>query len=105
MFTQLTQAVKAYGTAFRMIGRHRLWPYFVYPVIIFILLLIGGTVLITQLSDHLRAIMIGYIGLPQNSGAGWSLLSGTVNFLLGIGLDILFFFAYSILIKNLILIL
>lgn len=105
MFKQFAQAVKAYGTAFNIIANHRLWFYFLYPVALLILLLIGGTALIEQLSDFLQKIVLDWIRLPGDDSTLSSLLSGAFSFIVNIGLRIIFFFVYASIMKYIVLIL
>ncbi|MCW3072714.1 MAG: hypothetical protein JWO44_2604 [Bacteroidetes bacterium] len=104
MFKQFAAAVKAYGKAFSLVSNNNLWVYFLYPVAIFILLLAGGTALIDSLSGFLKSQLIAWINLPKPGSTGASILAGALSFVLGIGLKIIFFFVYSILLKNLVLI-
>ncbi|MCW3104436.1 MAG: hypothetical protein JWO09_2876 [Bacteroidetes bacterium] len=98
MFKQFGAAVKAYGTAIRLITGNNLWVYFLYPVVIGILLLIGGAALIESLSAFLKRQFLERISLPD------PLPAGVIRFLIHTGLRILFFFVYAIILKYLILI-
>jgi CysZ protein len=104
MFKQFPEAVKAYGAAVNLIISQKLWAYFLYPVLIFVLLLVGGTVLIDQLSEFLKEELLSLFHMePAAPGSG--LTSGILSFIVGIALRIIFFIAYAIVLKYLILIL
>lgn len=104
MFRQFAAAVKAYGTAINIIIDHKLWLYFLYPVLIFIILFAGGAALIGKLSDTLQTSIISALGLPAKGSGNTAALTTALSFLVNIGLRILFFFLYSSIIKYLVLI-
>jgi CysZ protein len=105
MIKQFIRAVKAYPAAFNLIVNHNLWIYFICPVLLFILLMIGGTSLINKLSDMLHGYVMSWINLPSDGSSTSGFLSGALNFIINIGLRIIFFFMYSAILKYLILIL
>ncbi|MCE3279893.1 MAG: hypothetical protein K0S44_2084 [Bacteroidetes bacterium] len=98
MLKQFIRAIKAYPTALKLISKHNLWLYFLWPVILCILLIIGGTAVISQFSDYLQSVIVSWFGLPEKN-------SGVFSFFLNISLKILFFFLYAIILKYIVLIL
>jgi CysZ protein len=103
MFKQIGTAISAYGKAFRFISIHNLWIWFLYPVFVFVLLVVGGTALVQHVSDLLRQWVAGFF---QSSGSSMlSFVSGALQFIVSIGLKVIFFFLYSAIIKYLVLIL
>jgi CysZ protein len=105
MFRQIIQAVNAYGTAFNIIINHKLWLYFLYPVVLFVLLLIGGTALIDQFTDFLQEYVVNLFDLPKEDSAEISATSKVLSFIINIGLKIIFFLLYATILKYIILIL
>ncbi|HEX8517359.1 MAG TPA: EI24 domain-containing protein [Bacteroidia bacterium] len=101
MLKQFLGAVRAYGQAFNIIIENRLWGYFFFPVLLFILLLIGGTAVIDSISDQLQGYVISWIGINKAN----SEVSAALHFIISIGLRIIFFFVYSAILKYLVLIL
>jgi CysZ protein len=104
MFKQFSKAVKAYGTAFNIIVNNNLWSYFLFPVIIFILLFIGGTAIIEQVTDLLHKTVMGWLNLPVPGTKEEKIFTGFLDFFVNISLKIIFFIVYSTIIKYLILI-
>ena len=105
MFNQIISAIKAYGKAVNLIIAHNLWLYFIYPVIICVALYMGGILLIREAGDYLQTHIISYFHLDNdNTSTTMYLLSAAIRFIIWIGLEIIFFFAYSSVIRNLILI-
>jgi CysZ protein len=105
MFKQFFEAIKAYPTAFNIIIRHNLWIYFLFPIVLFILLLVGGSALIFELSDYFQSLIISLIGLPGESNEKHTFLTGLLSFFINIGLKFLFFFILASIQKYIILIL
>jgi CysZ protein len=104
MFKQFGKAVKAYGTAFSIIINNNLWAYFLFPVILFILLFIGGAALIQQISDWLHHLVMGWLNLPVPGTKEEKIFSGVLDLFVNISLKVIFFIVYSTIIKYLILI-
>lgn len=105
MFKQFLEAVKAYGVALNIIINHNLWLYFLFPVVLFILLLLGGTALIFELSDYLQFLIVSIIDLPEESSEGFPFLAGAISFIINISLKLIFFLIFASVQKYLILIL
>jgi CysZ protein len=105
MFRNFGIGVGSFGKAMSFIAKHNLWIYFVYPVLISILLIIGGTVLIVKLSGNLQEYILGLLGTGTDDTEGWrSIFSGALSFVLNIGLKIIFFFLLLWLQKYIVLI-
>lgn len=103
MFNNFSIGFSSYGKAFSFIAKHNLWIYFLYPLLIMIVLFLGGTYAIMQLSDYLRDLIMGWLGLGGTTDEGW--LRTTLTWVLGIGFKIIFFFLYLSLQKYIVLIL
>lgn len=100
-FEQFGIAFKAYGKALSLVFDKGLWIYFIYSIIVAGLLTIGGFELIHKLADLLEEWIMSFFSSDSKD----SLLGGALNFLLSIGLNILFFFIFSTLSKYILLIL
>lgn len=102
-FEQLGLAIKSYGKAISFVFEKGLWVYFIYSIIIAGLLTFGGFELVHKLSDKLEVWIMSYFS--SDSEGFLSFLSGSLSFLLSIGLNILFFFIFSTFSKYILLIL
>jgi len=101
-WTKFGIGVKSYLDAFKFVFNNGLWVYFFYPVIIAILMFIGGYALIEMLSEEIEAMVMGYF---ESDATGWtSILTGFLSFFIGIAFKILFFFIYSTFSKYILLI-
>lgn len=105
MFRNFSIGFTSFGSAWSFISKHNLWAYFTYPVLITVVLLIGGSAAIIYLSDYLEALIMDLIGLGGNDDGGWfGWLRGSLNFILNIGLKVVFFFIFMWLQKYIMLI-
>src|ERR1043165_1671009 len=99
-FTQVGAAFNGYGKAFSFVFDKGLWIYFVYSIAIAGLLFLFGFELIHELAELLEGDIMSLFSIDKNS-----LVAGTLDFLLTIGLNILFFFVFSTFSKYILLIL
>jgi len=99
-FEQFGVAVKSYLKALSFVFNNGLWIYFIYPVIITVLLIVGGFTLITSISEALEMWILDFLNL-DNTGS-WLKF---IHFFIHIGLNIIFFFIYLTLNKYILLIL
>lgn len=99
-FEQFGVAVKSYLKALSFVFNNGLWIYFIYPVIITVLLIVGGFALITSISEALEMWILDFLNL-DNTGS-WLKF---IHFFIHIGLNIIFFFIYLTLNKYILLIL
>ncbi|MDF2437087.1 MAG: hypothetical protein K0Q95_1463 [Bacteroidota bacterium] len=105
MLGELISGISSYGAAVRIIRENKLWWYFLFPLVIMILLIIGGTELITNFSGWLEGHLLPWLNLGESSDKLVREYSGPLNFLISIALKILFFLLFSTILKYLVLIL
>lgn len=103
-FKQFALAAKSYIKALSFVINNGLWIYFIYPLIISILMIVGGFSLATSLSNSLETWILN---LPIAAGLNETVSTWTsfLHFFLHIGLNIIFFFIYLTLNKYILLIL
>ncbi|MCE9538580.1 MAG: EI24 domain-containing protein [Bacteroidetes bacterium] len=101
-FEQFALASKSYIKALSFVIDNGLWIYFIYPLIISILMIVGGFSFATSLSNSLEHWILH---LPIAAGLNDAAWTGFLHFFLRIGLYIIFFFIYLTLNKYIVLIL
>lgn len=80
---QFRIGMQSYGEAFSFIIKNKLAWSFLVPIVLTILLLIGGQVLVSQFSDYINHLITNSIGLDEASFWG-GILNTTVSWLLHI---------------------
>lgn len=103
-FEQFALAVKSYMKAISFITNNSLWVYLIYPVIISILLLVGGFSLAASLSETLENWILSFPIFAGIDALG-SIWANFLHFFLRIALNIIFFFIYLTFNKYILLIL
>lgn len=104
MFKQIGTAIKAYNQAAHFVFRQGLYRYFIYPVIICILLFIGGTALISEFTNYLNKELVEYLNIDAAGSETMSVISDILKVVLFVGLKIIFFFVGAAIMKYLVLI-
>ncbi|MFL5765687.1 MAG: EI24 domain-containing protein [Bacteroidia bacterium] len=99
-FSQVGIAFRNYGKAISFVFEKGLWIYFIYSIVIAGVLFLFGFELIHKLAGLLEAYIMSFFSSSKDS-----LLAGTLNFILTIALNILFFFVFSTFSKYVLLIL
>lgn len=100
------KGVKTHIDGINFIGKHNLWHFFIYPLVILIVLFIGGYWSILQLADWIVEWALNYFGLTESSNTddwtGWLAIVG--RFLVGIILKVFFLMILTSYIKYIVLI-
>ena len=103
-FEQLGLAFKSYGKAMSLLFKGGLWLYIIYPIIISLLLFVAEFYFLNQLFSSYESQIIKYFS--SNDYPRWMhLLSGTLQYFLLIGLQVIFFLFFYFLGKYIVLIL
>ena len=103
-FEQFGVGIKSYVKAISMVFENKLWIYFIYPLVISVVLFIGGFSIVQSMTDTLEKWVLGFID-PTNSSTSWMhYLTGFLHFVLNIGLKIIFYFVFSTFSKYILLI-
>ncbi len=98
-FEQVGLAFKTYPEAIQFIFKNKLAHYFLYPLVISILLFVGGTALVNLFVDSLQKWVLDLFNL-----GGEGVLSGIVSGVVGILANILFYFVFTFILGSLIMI-
>ncbi len=104
-FQQVGIGFRSYSTALSFVFNKGLWIYIVYPLIVAVLLFIGGFALIQAVSDDLRDWIMTVINPEGEQSEFFSFLNTFLYWFVLIALKILFFFIFSSLTKFIVLIL
>ncbi len=104
LFEQFGLGVKSYFTAISLLLKTRLWIYFIYPVLIYLLLFFAGFYFIDQLTTLAESGINDLLKL-DNPPYWLGYLQTALHFFLFIGLKIIFYFIYSAFSKYIVLIL
>ena len=103
-FEQFGIGIKSYVKAISLIFNNNLWIYFIYPLVISVLLFLGGFSIAHSLSDFIEKWIVGFVN-PENSNASWiHYFTGFLHFFLSIGLKIMFYFVFLAFSKYILLI-
>jgi len=95
-------AIKSYIDALVFVFQNGLWPYFAYPIIIAILMIIGSYYLVDWMAEAFQQWISGFFAFDKDGWLGF--LTGFLEFFVRIGLKIFFFFIFSTFSKYILLI-
>jgi CysZ protein len=102
LFKNFGTGFSAYGKALNMIFTKGLWWYFVFPILLNIVFLIGGMLGIGSITDFIESWLTGLVDFEGDSFTGASFLapisgylSGIVGGLVWIVLKFAFFFIFA----------
>lgn len=102
LFKNFGTGFKAYGEALNLIFSKGLWWFFVFPVLLNVVFLIGGMVGIGSLSDYIENWLTSLVAFDGDSFTGASFLapysgylSGIVGGLVWVVLKFAFFFIFA----------
>jgi len=103
-WTDLGTGISSHVRAFEFIAKHKLWHYFIYPIVILAVLWIAGFWSIMGLSDWLVEKAIEWMGL-QATDEGWlGWLEKIGSWIVGFALKIVFILFMSSYLKYIVLI-
>jgi CysZ protein len=102
LFKNFGTGFSAYGKALNMIFTKGLWWYFVFPILLNIVFLIGGMLGIGSITDFIESWLTGLVDFEADSFTGASFLapisgylSGIVGGLVWVILKFAFFFVFA----------
>ena len=98
---------KAVFQSFSFVAQHRLWPYYIYPILIDIVLSASILAVLIQYTDQLAAACSQWLGVSSHQSAQyqslWSLLTTAANYSIEIVIWVCSFVIYFIFRKNLLI--
>lgn len=103
-FEQVGTGFSAYGKAFRLLVEKGLWKFLFFPLLILVVMVLGGYSFAGYLADLVRTQVFSWVGI-QESSTGWlHFFSGIFQFLLGFAIRIALYFIFSSVAKFVLLI-
>lgn len=103
-WSDLGKGFSSHGRALEFISKHRLWHYFIYPLVIMILLWIAGFWSILQLTNWLVDGGMEWLGLDTNAEGWLGFLQSAAALIVGIVLKLAFLLILSSYLKYIVLI-
>jgi uncharacterized protein involved in cysteine biosynthesis len=98
---------KAVFQSFTFIAQHRLWPYYIYPILIDVVLSASFLALLFQYTDEIAAACSEWLGVSTHQSAQyqplWSMLTKAANYSIEILIWVCSLVIYFILRKNLLI--
>jgi CysZ protein len=105
-WSDLGKGISTHVRGIEFIAKHRLWHFFLYPLIILILLFLGGYWSVLQLADWIVDSVLSYYGwtdaMNTDDWTGWLAIIG--KFIVGLILKVLFLMILTSYIKYIVLI-
>lgn len=84
-----------YGKAIELIFSKGLWWYFLFPVLLNILMFVGGMMGIGSLTDFVEEWLMGLVGMEDATFWGSAYLTGMLSGFIWVVLKIFFFFLFA----------
>jgi CysZ protein len=81
-WSDFSKGVSTHIRAWEFVAQHKLWAYFLYPVVLLIILSLAGFYSVWTLSSHFADAIFDYITPDIDTGTGW--LDSTLWVLYGI---------------------
>lgn len=102
---QVGAGFAAHGTALIFLFEKGLWKFLFFPLLLLLLMLIGGNALAQRLTDILGTYLFEWLGIGQDNSGWMHYFTGIFQWILGLGIRILMYFVFSYVAKFLLLVL
>jgi CysZ protein len=89
---QISLGFSSYTDAVGFIFKHGLWVYYFYPIILSLLLFIGGAILLDKIALMFTGLITSYFGLDDPDSKLLSFVGGLVSFFISAILWVVFFY-------------
>ncbi len=94
-FKDFGTGLKAYGKAFEIIFSNGLWYFFLFPLLLNVLLIVGGAMGISSLTEGLQNWLLDLVSLENATFWGAVYLKGIMSGFIWIVFKILFYFLFA----------
>ena len=82
IISQVSQGFAAYGQAISFILKHKLAAYFLVPLLLMVLVFVGGAALVNQVAESLEAWLWGILDVEQWTFPYAEYVVGTFSFII-----------------------